>query len=178
MFSNYGYSDVSMEKIATKVGIKAPSVYKHYKSKNEILVSIMQTGKERFVEKIKECSYMNNADDEDDFSKKLGKIGVYIFQLFLRDEYIAKVRKLISVEIYKNKEMMSLYMKQYIEEPLQKHREFITNLPIKEEDAAILAFAFYSPIYMALKICDSDPNREEEMLNMLRDTYTHFNKLV
>ena len=36
LFSTYGYSDVSMEKIAKEVGIKAPSIYKHFKSKKTI----------------------------------------------------------------------------------------------------------------------------------------------
>lgn len=183
LFSQYGYSDVSIERIATNVGIKAPSIYKHYSSKREILISIMQRGTDLFLEKIRKCSPFENSDYEEnekelDFGVGLSKLGVYIFQLFLRDEYIAKVRKIISVEIYKNEDMMRLYIRQYIEVPLQKHRELITNLPIKEEDIGILSFAFYSPIYMALKICDSNPEREGEMLALLNNTYAHFSKLV
>ncbi|MDY3007381.1 TetR/AcrR family transcriptional regulator, partial [Anaerococcus porci] len=36
LFSKFGYSDVSMKDIANEVGIKAPSIYKHFKSKEEI----------------------------------------------------------------------------------------------------------------------------------------------
>ena len=36
LFSQSGYDAVSVERIASAVGIKAPSLYKHFKSKQEI----------------------------------------------------------------------------------------------------------------------------------------------
>lgn len=42
MFSERGYRDVTMAQIATAVGIKAPSIYKHFPSKRSILDSILE----------------------------------------------------------------------------------------------------------------------------------------
>lgn len=36
LFSQSGYDAVSVERIASAVGIKAPSLYKHFKSKQEV----------------------------------------------------------------------------------------------------------------------------------------------
>ena len=36
LFSKKGYSDVYVAEIASAVGIKAPSLYKHFKSKQDI----------------------------------------------------------------------------------------------------------------------------------------------
>ena len=48
LFSTNGYEAVSVEQIARAVGIKAPSLYKHYKSKRDIfdniIVSMNDTG--------------------------------------------------------------------------------------------------------------------------------------
>ena len=40
LFSQSGYDAVSVERIASAVGIKAPSLYKHFKSKQEIFDAI------------------------------------------------------------------------------------------------------------------------------------------
>ena len=42
LFSKRGYDAVSVEQIASAVGIKAPSLYKHYKSKQEIFDAIFE----------------------------------------------------------------------------------------------------------------------------------------
>ena len=41
LFSKDGYEAVTVEQIATAVGIKAPSLYKHYKSKQDIFETIL-----------------------------------------------------------------------------------------------------------------------------------------
>ena len=43
LFSDRGYEAVSVEQLAAKVGIKAPSLYKHYPSKQSILDSLIET---------------------------------------------------------------------------------------------------------------------------------------
>ena len=42
LFAKEGYEAVSVEQIAKAVGIKAPSLYKHYKSKRDIFDSILR----------------------------------------------------------------------------------------------------------------------------------------
>lgn len=41
LFSQSGYDAVSVERIASAVGIKAPSLYKHFKSKQDIFDAIV-----------------------------------------------------------------------------------------------------------------------------------------
>lgn len=47
LFSEKGYSSVYVGDIADAVGIKAPSLYKHYKSKQEIFDSCVKVFSER-----------------------------------------------------------------------------------------------------------------------------------
>ena len=42
LFAADGYEAVSVERIARAVGIKAPSLYKHYRSKRDIFDSILR----------------------------------------------------------------------------------------------------------------------------------------
>lgn len=47
LFAEYGFKEVTMRKIAEKVGIKASSLYKHYDSKECIIKSIFDVFKEK-----------------------------------------------------------------------------------------------------------------------------------
>lgn len=48
LFSKKGYDSVSIRTIASEVGIKESSIYNHYSSKKEILMSILKYFEEYF----------------------------------------------------------------------------------------------------------------------------------
>lgn len=50
LFSQAGYSAVSVERIAAAVGIKAPSLYNHFPSKRAIFDEIVRTVSERYTQ--------------------------------------------------------------------------------------------------------------------------------
>ena len=56
LFSEKGYANVFVGDIAERVGIKAPSLYKHYKSKQAIFDAIIEEMSERFL---KQASALN-----------------------------------------------------------------------------------------------------------------------
>ena len=51
LFSEKGYGNVYVGQIAEGVGIKAPSLYKHYKSKQDIFDAILDEMRERYNKK-------------------------------------------------------------------------------------------------------------------------------
>ena len=53
LFSQNGYEAVSVEQIANAVGIKAPSLYKHYKGKRDIFDHILEHMNEMDLERAK-----------------------------------------------------------------------------------------------------------------------------
>ena len=50
LFSEKGYANVFVADIAERVGIKAPSLYKHYKNKQAIFYAIIEEMNRRFLE--------------------------------------------------------------------------------------------------------------------------------
>ena len=46
LFSEHGYESVRVEQIANAVGIKAPSLYNHFKSKQAIFDAILEESAE------------------------------------------------------------------------------------------------------------------------------------
>lgn len=52
LFSTKGYHSVSVQEIAKAVGIKAPSLYKHYESKQHIFDAIFREMEERYAQQM------------------------------------------------------------------------------------------------------------------------------
>ena len=50
LFAENGYDGTSVEQIAGIVGIKAPSLYKHYKGKEDILNALIDSAEVRYEE--------------------------------------------------------------------------------------------------------------------------------
>ena len=60
LFSEKGYANVFVGDIADRVGIKAPSLYKHYKNKQAIFDAIIDEMNRRFEEQAKAMQINGN----------------------------------------------------------------------------------------------------------------------
>lgn len=171
LFSKYGYSDVTVKDVAEAVGIKAPSIYKHFKSKEEIFDTILKNAIVRLDEKL------HNADDYEiikNYKKTLdmGKLAIELFQYLLHDEYVTRVRKMISIEMYRNPEAMQFYVDKFIENPMKKQEEIICYYGLDNfGDIKVLSTIFYSPILLSVKLYDANTQREDELVGLLQATY-------
>lgn len=187
LFAEKGYSAVYVGEIAKAVGIKAPSLYKHYKSKQDIFNAILDEMKRNY-DKQTTILKMNGGDtksDADIFSSvsedTLIQMGIGLFQYFLHDDYVCKFRKMLTIEQFHNTELSLLYSKQYVDEPLVYQSEIFALLSekgfFKQTDADIMALHFYAPIYMLLTLCDRQPEREKEALHLIEQHIRKFNHL-
>lgn len=187
LFSERGYGNVYVGHIAEGVGIKAPSLYKHYKSKQDIFEAILKEMHNRYD---KEVSYLSitGSDselDSDIFGRisedELVKMGMGLFHFFLHDEYECKFRKMLTIEQFTNKELAELFSDQYVNGPLKYQtglfEMIISQGQLKKEDADMMALQFYAPIYLLLTLCDREPQREEEALRLLERHIRQFNRM-
>ena len=187
LFSEKGYANVFVNDIAEKVGIKAPSLYKHYKSKQAIFEAILEEMRKRYDNKATQLNitgddfvidsemYKNISEDE------LVKTGMGLFSFFLHDEYECKFRKMLTLEQFSNNELGKLFSDQYFNNPL-KYQSGLLGLLIasgcmKKEDPDIMALEFFAPIYLWMTVCDREPDREPEALRMLEKHIRQFSRM-
>ncbi len=187
LFSEKGYGNVYVGQIAEGVGIKAPSLYKHYKSKQDIFEAILEEMRNRYDKEAAHLNmtgndflidsqlYSNISEDE------LVKMGIGLFSFFLHDEYECKFRKMLTIEQFSNIELAELFSHQYFDEPL-KYQTGLLQLLImqgymKSEDANMMALQFFAPIYLLMTVCDREPQRETEALQILEKHIRQFNRM-
>ena len=187
LFSKKGYGNVYVGQIAEGVGIKAPSLYKHYKSKQDIFEAILEEMRNRYNKEVSFLSF-NGSDAQADsvfFSKvseaELVKLGIGLFHFFLHDEYECKFRKMLTIEQFSNEELAKLFSNQYFNEPLKYQAGLLQMMilqgQMKAEDAQIMALHFYAPMYLLLTVCDREPQREAEALQMLEKHIKQFKRM-
>ena len=187
LFSEKGYGNVFVGQIAEGVGIKAPSLYKHYESKQDIFNAILDEMRERYNRKAVDLN-MNGSDYPADFElyknaseDELVKMGTGLFSFFLHDEYECKFRKMLTLEQFSDKELSKLFSDQYYDEPL-KYQSGLLHLLIlqgklKGDDADIMALQFFAPIYLLMTVCDRQPKREKECLQNLEKHIRQFSRI-
>ena len=187
LFSEKGYANVFVADIAERVGIKAPSLYKHYKSKQAIFDAIIEEMNRRFLEEA-DALQVNGADAARDAEiykniseEQLIALGNNLFLYFLHDDYTRRFRKMLTIEQFHDNQLADVYMKQYVDDPLS-YQGMLLGLMVsagvlQAEDVEIMTLHFYAPIYMLLTICDREPEREAEALKTLEAHIRQFNKL-
>lgn len=185
LFSEKGYSDVYVNDIAKAVGIKAPSLYKHFKNKQEIFHAILDELKENYTKNAAAIGIDGNDTNADasiysDITEEsFIEIGRNLFLYFLHDHHMKLFRKLLTIEQFRDSALADLYSKQYYNDPLTYQGELFKILiatgKFKQADIGILALQFYAPIYTLLTVCDRQPDREQEALKMIEAHIRQFN---
>ena len=186
LFSEKGYANVFVGDIADAVGIKAPSLYKHYKSKKAIFDAIIDVMDQRFAEQAK-AMQINGSDAVADaeiykgLPEELLKLGRQFFLYFLHDDYNQKFRKMLTLEQFHDEDLARIYSRIYVDDPLSYQGMLfgfmVTSGVLKTDNVQIMTLHFYAPIYYLLTICDREPDREPEMLKLLDEHIKQFDRL-
>ena len=187
LFSEKGYANVFVNDIAERVGIKAPSLYKHYKNKQAIFDAIIDEMNSRFMEQAGSLNisgmdptadaaiYKNMNEDS------MIELGKSLFLYYLHDDYTKRFRKMLTIEQFHDKELAHVYQQQYFEMPLS-YQGMLLGLMVSQgvlvtDNVPIMTLHFYSPIYLLLTVCDREPERETEALKMLEEHLRLFDRI-
>ncbi|WP_400198080.1 TetR/AcrR family transcriptional regulator [Methanobrevibacter smithii] len=112
LFSKKGYDSVSVRTIASEVGIKESSIYNHYSSKKDILMSILNYFEEYFKG--------NPLDDEsirkllEENPEEFYHQGSEMFKQQIFEEKILKIMKLIFVQMYQIDEVKEFFLREIL----------------------------------------------------------------
>ena len=175
LFSENGYDAVSVAEIASAVGIKAPSLYKHYKSKRDIFDSILKKMSEADGFYADENDMPNVDDDYNNVSlESIKTFSVAMFKHWTEDEFAARFRRMLSLERFKNSEMAELYKSYISSGPLDYMKEVFAGMNYSESDAEQLALSFYGPMFMLYTVYDESENKKE----IISQAEKHINNFI
>lgn len=188
LFAAHGYDAVSVGEIAKAVGIKAPSLYNHYPSKQAIFDAIVEsTAKQYEADTGKINIHVQNVAQDisiftgitvDALFEKVRQIFVYS----LHNETIRNFRRMMTIEQFRSPELASLYSKRYVERMIDYHagifRALIAVGEIPAGDPDTLAMMYVAPVMALIGVCDRQPEKESECLEKLRNHVDLFFRMV
>lgn len=187
LFSEKGYSATSVQEIATAVGIKAPSLYNHFESKQKIFDAIVDMVREHFAaasdkNNIPEGSLAQQVEQYSDGGIKLLKTSAHrLFHYYLTDTLASRFRKMLAIEKYKNPEADRAFTQIYVDAPIGYQAaifaEMIRQGYMVEADPEIMAYHFFSPVAVLLDKCSAAPEKEEEAYGVLDRHIEQFNQI-
>lgn len=134
LFAQRGYDAVSVEQIANAVGIKAPSLYKHFPSKQSIFDALFERTEHDFDEFLRGISvHVGDAGSDmpvfgsmeaDMLAGRFREMMCYL----LHDEYVSSFRRMMTIEQFRSPRLSALYTDRYIGKLMDYHTEMFSKL--------------------------------------------------
>ena len=182
-FSQRGFEAVSIRDIARAVGIKESSLYNHFTGKRDILDSVLQEYGNRWGAVFEQMQLTGgdhvfpvNAQAADAYhrmgSEQFMGMAQMLFEIYMTDDINVKVRRLLTIEQYRDPELGQLFRKISFEDSLTYQTQIFQTMMdagfFVKGDPQMVAFAFFSPIFLLFYRCDGT----EESLNEARALFT------
>ena len=173
LFSVQGFEATSISQITNAVGIRKASLYSHFENKQAILDALVQ----EVLEQYEGHSLFARADWEKDAGSLplTADEAVRMVQgqicYILHDPAISRARKMLVIEQFQNPELAKLQTKQNYSDVLRYFTGLIKCLIQKgvlaEDDPEIMAAQFCLPISVWINLCDREPEREKEVMDLV-----------
>ena len=173
LFSVQGFEATSISQIASAVGIRKASLYSHFENKQAILDALVQDVLEQYASH----SLFARADWENDAGSlpQTPDDAVQMIQgqirYILHDPAISRARKMLVIEQFQNPELAKLQTKQNYSDVMHYFTGLITSLIQKgvlaEDDPEVMAAQFCLPISTWINLCDREPERETEVMEIV-----------
>lgn len=188
LFAARGYDAVSVGEIAEAAGIKAPSLYNHFPSKQAIFDALIASTAARYeADTGKIDIHVQNAPQDIPAFSQITPDALFekvrqIFEYSLHDKTIAGFRRMMTIEQFRSPELAALYTRRYVQRLLDYHagifRALIARGEICAQDPDALALMYAAPVLTLLGVCDRQPERESECLDKLRQHVNLFFDMV
>lgn len=168
LFSVSGFDTVSIRTIADAVGVGNSALYKHFKSKKEILDEIVSHSVEYYLAMgQKQMTQIQSVED-------LQTASLAMFDFQTQDEWMVMFRRLLIIEQFKNHDMAEIYRRFFIELPVESQGKYFRQLMekgiMKDGNEKVLSMELYAPFYLYHLSSDSS----EDIKELLKEHVQNF----
>ena len=180
LFSQKGFSTVSIRDICSVVNIKESTVYYYFQNKEAILNEILKQFENHSESLIAKMSSAFPAlmSDPQAFDNLLPKIMNQYIDNYLADLFCNKVIRILSIDHLNNPKVHQLYSYWLFEKPLEI-QQFVFSVfnnagIISCDDPAFAAEKFYAPFFFCLsRYLISDELTEEKIEKFKESIFKH-----
>ena len=175
LFSENGYDGTGVEQIAEKVGIKAPSLYKHFKGKEDILNAIIDNAEVRYEEYFGSEQHIGELPES---REKFVRVTMERIMFTMRDPMIRKIRKFLVQEQFRNDRLAAITTRHQLEGVQKMYSKIIEGMMEKglfiKDDPELLANELTAQVVLLIAKADRQPQYEREITESIERHIRHF----
>lgn len=174
-FSQNGYAGTNIRELTESLGLVKSSLYRHFESKEEIWNALLDEMIAYYAARFGSAEHLPPVPDS---PEELVTLTMDLVDLTVHDERIVKVRKLLTIEQFRDDRARDLATKHF----LTGLRDMFTPLfagmmdkgLLRRDDPGMLAFAYTAPISALIHLCDREPEKTEAALLEIEAFSRHF----
>ena len=178
LFAENGYNGTSVEQIAGVVGIKAPSLYKHYKGKEEILNALIDSAEEWYEEIFGSEEHIGKIPES---TEEFIQVTMERISFTMRDPVIRKTRMFLVQEQFRNERISEVTTMHQLDGIQQMFAKIIQGMMdkgiVKKDDPMLLSVELTAPAVLQIARADRQPQYSEEILKSIEQHIRHFCKV-
>ena len=173
LFAVQGFEATSISQIASAVGIRKASLYSHFENKQAILDALVKEVLAQYAEHsiFAKTDWEKDADNLPLTPDETVRMIQGQIRYILHDPYISRARKMLVIEQFRNPELAKLQTKQNYSDVLKYFTGLVKQLIRKgvltDDEPKIMAAQFCLPISMWINLCDREPDRESEVMELV-----------
>ena len=174
-FSQKGYDGTNIRELTASLGLVKSSMYKHYKSKEEIWNSLLDRMIAYYNERFGSAENLPPVPDTLD---ELVAMTMRMVDITVHDERIVMTRKLLSIEQYRDERARQLATKHFLTGLTEIFTYIFDGMMnkglLRRDDPQMLAFAYTAPISALIHLCDREPEKTADAISQIKAFSEHF----
>ena len=176
LFSEKGYEGVGVDQIAEKAGLRGPSLYNHFKGKEDIFNSLVDSMTAYYEKNFVSGTEMEKAMPTS--LQELVDMSMKKIAFTVHDTKIQAFRRMLTMEQYRNDTMRAMTTQHHLFILIDLYtgimKSLIDKKILKKLEPRLLAFEFTMPVSMMIHWIDREPDKEEEAMKWIEEHMKHF----
>ncbi len=175
LFSEKGYDGVGVDLIAERAGIKGPSLYKHFKGKEDILDALIEKAENYYQTNFGSVSSPGETPAS---MEELIALSLKRIEFTLNDPMIRKVRRMLTMEQFRSSRIAALTTKYNIDSVQGIYQQIFRTMMdkgiMRKADPELASMTFAAPVSLLIQMCDREPQREREAIKRIEEFFRYF----
>ncbi|MBO5155133.1 MAG: TetR/AcrR family transcriptional regulator [Eubacterium sp.] len=174
IFAERGYDSTILKDISDRLNVTKSALYKHYESKEALWDALIDHVAQYYSENFGNAESIVIPNDMDE----LTELTLRQLRFTMHDETMRKVRKLFTMEQFRNERIKALAKKYFHSNIVSIYTTIFRGMAekglIQMDDPELLAFEYTAPISMLIQIYDREPDRESEIHRKIQEHIHYF----
>lgn len=175
MFSQNGYAGTNIRELSASLGLVKSGVYKHYESKEAIWNALLDEMIAYYGERFGSPEHLPPVPDT---LEGLATMTMQMVNFTVHDEKIIMTRKVLTLEQYRDDRARDLATKHFLTGLTDMFTQIFSGMMekglLRQDDPAMLAFAYTAPISSLIHLCDREPEKTGEAMTQIEAFVRHF----